>query len=71
MIRSPALPTAFTKKQISRSMNEERIKQIIDDIALNRYNSIEKAINDLIEAGVDPDVARTTVLTMDQIDVVP
>jgi hypothetical protein len=52
-------------------MNEERIKQIIDDIALNRYDSIEKAINDLIEAGVNPDVAKTTVLTMDQIDVVP
>ena len=52
-------------------MNKDRIKQIIDDIALNRYGSIEKAINDLIEAGVDPDVARSTVLTMDQVDVVP
>jgi hypothetical protein len=52
-------------------MNEERIEQIIDDIALNRYDSIEKAINDLIESGVDTYVARTTVLTMDQIDVIP
>ena len=51
--------------------NKIMIKQIIDDIALNKYDSIEEAIADLVHYGVDPFVARTTVLTMDTIDVVP
>jgi hypothetical protein len=51
--------------------NKIMVKQIIDDIALNKYDSIEEAIDDLVHYGVDPLVARTTVLTMDTIDVVP
>lgn len=70
MIRSPALPTTFTQKQISRSMNEERINQIIDDLALGRYDSDEKAINDLIEAGMDPTAAKINVQLMETIDII-
>ena len=51
--------------------NKIMVKQIIDDIALNKYDSIEEAIDDLVYYGVNPLVARTTVLTMDTIDVVP
>jgi hypothetical protein len=70
MIRSPSLHTAFTQKQISRSMNEERINQIIDDLALGRYDSNEKAINDLIEAGMDPTAAKINVQLMETIDII-
>ena len=51
--------------------NQVMINKIIDDIALNKYDSIEEAIDDLIFYGEDPLVARTTVLTMDTIDVLP
>lgn len=47
------------------------IKQIMEDLAYNVYDSIEEAIDDLIYYGVDPIVARTSVLSMETIDVVP
>lgn len=51
-------------------MNEERINQIIDDLALGRYDSNEKAINDLIEAGMDPTAAKINVQLMETIDII-
>ena len=45
------------------------IDKIIDDLAAGKYESQEEAIADLIAYGVDPLVARTTVLTMETIDV--
>ena len=47
------------------------IDKIIDDLALNKYDSIEDAIEDLIFYGLDPLSARTASLSMDSIDVVP
>ncbi len=47
------------------------IDKIIDDLALNKYDSIEDAIEDLIFYGLDPLSARTAALSMDSIDVVP
>ena len=51
-------------------MNKERINQIIDDLALGRYGSNEKAINDLIEAGMDPTAAKINVQLTETIDII-
>jgi|LakMenEpi03Aug12_release.lakeMendotaPanAssembly.Ray.scaffolds.fasta_scaffold4237830_1 hypothetical protein len=51
--------------------NQVMIDKIIDDLALNKYDSIEDAIEDLIFYGLDPLSARTAALSMDSIDVVP
>lgn len=51
--------------------NQEMISRIMNDIALNKYDSIEEAIDDLIFYGVEPLLARTSVLSMDTIDVIP
>ena len=51
--------------------NEIMIRQIMEDLAFGKYDSIEEAIDDLIYYGVDPLVARTSVLSMETIDVVP
>ena len=46
------------------------IKQIMQDLALNKYDFVEDAIDDLIFYGVDPLVARTSALSMETIDVI-
>ncbi len=50
--------------------NITMINQIIDDIALGRYDSVEEAVEDLIEYGEDPIIALNSVLAMETIDVI-
>ncbi len=50
--------------------NLKMLDKIIDDLALGRYETQEKAIADLIAYGEDPLVARTSVLAMETIDVI-
>jgi hypothetical protein len=50
--------------------NLKMLDKIIVDLALGKYETQEEAIADLIAYGEDPLVARTTVLTMETIDVV-
>jgi hypothetical protein len=51
--------------------NLKMINQIIDDLALGKYDSVNDAVDDLISYGVDPVLALNSVLAMDTIDVVP
>lgn len=50
--------------------NLKMLDKIIDDLAAGKYDTQEEAIADLIAYGSDPLVARTTVLTMESIDVI-
>jgi hypothetical protein len=49
--------------------NIKMSNKILADLAAGKYESQEEAIADLIAYGSDPLVARTTVLTMESIDV--
>ena len=50
--------------------NLKMLDKLIDDPALGKYDTQEEAIADLIAYGEDSLVARTTVLTMETIDVI-
>jgi hypothetical protein len=50
--------------------NLEMIDKIIDDLATGKYDSAQEAIDDLVFYGEDPNVARISVMLMEDVDVI-
>jgi hypothetical protein len=50
--------------------NLEMIDKIYDDLAMGIYDSSQEAIDDLVFYGEDPVMAQTSVMLMEEVDVV-
>ena len=61
---------AAKNKSNQMAKNLEMIDKIIDDLAQGKYDSAQEAIDDLVFYGEDPNVARISVMLMEDVDVI-